>query len=327
MKLLKIEDGKIDGNFYLTSDFTDFLGSANVKRDTVNNTVSLISNTNIERKFNFDEFVIEIKKQNWGEYEDNDFNECYVGTDNGIYGIIDDKDGEESYWKLLVQEGYIQVYSSDDGISWTNCNGVKLPDKITRQGFKKQGAKDFVLQDYNVYKNPYVTIFNFPKGTTAVLQDKDGNEIKREIFDDSMQVQIYLDSCMQGKLSFLDSSKVVIYTTDIINLQYGDVYCFSKYDLEVIYKGKVVSNPEMLDSLYEKISITNIGSSAYSDIKVGIDNYGNDLIQLSLDKAIFLDTITINNIQPNESIDIYIKITKLIDNYNYTARNFQLIIE
>lgn len=330
MILLKVEDGKREvDNFYLTSSFSDYAGSSTVTRDPVLNTVSLISNDKIERDFPYEEFVVEVKKQNWGMFKPGDFNLCYIGTANDKWGIKDDTQGEHPYWKLLREDGYIQVYSSEDGKQWENLGGVKITEAITNQGFQKNGDSPFVLEDYRVYKRSYITILNFPQNTIAVLQDENGNEIRRRTFDENLQCELFLDYCMKGQLVFLDPLNNVIYTSSLIDLQYGDIYILSPYELEIIYHNKPVASPTMLDSLSEAITIKNVSSTneTYSNLTISTKDKSEDLIQLSYDGNTFTDTLALPEIKPEQEVIVYVNIYKSIDNHNFQVRDFQLIIE
>lgn len=328
MKLLKVEDGKREvDNFYLFSDFSEYAGSSNVTKDIVNKTVSLISNSKIERSFPHEEFVIEVKKQNWGRYEPNDYSKFYIGTLSGIWGIKDDVQEEHSHWKLLRQDGYIQAYSSEDGIMWTNIGGALITEPILNQGFTKKSDMALVLESYKVYKRSFVTLLNFPENTIAILQDELGNEIRRRVFDSDLKSEVFLDSCMRGKFIFTDPMDNTIYSSEIMDLQYGDTYILSPYELEVRYHGQPVAIPTMLDSLSETLSIKNISSESYYNLNVTTKDNSEDLIQLSFDGNTFLDTLNIPEIEPEQEIILYVRIYKSIDNHNFQVRDFQLIIE
>lgn len=330
MRLLKIEDGRLEiGNFYITSDMADYAGSATLTRDIENNALNLISDDYIERKFTEQTFVIEVKKVDWPYYTPNDFVECYIGGDTEICGIRDDISGQTSYWKVLVDEGYIQVYYSSDGKNWTNAGGDKLIESITRQGFKKKGSYPLTLEDYRVYKKPYITIQNFPEGSVAILQDQEDNELKRRVFDENLEVQIILDYCVpQGKLIFINPSGDIIYTSDNMDFNYGDTFILSPYDLEILYKGNVVIEPALLGSLCEKVSIKNISSTdTYTNLTVSTKEQSDDLVQLSLDGQNFTDYVTINVIAPDETIDIYVKVLKSVNDHTFAVREFQLVID
>lgn len=332
MRLIKIEDGRSEvGNFYLSSDMSNYAGDSNVTRDVIGKTVTLVSNNKIERKFDLQQFVIVVKKEPWGvdNYLAGENAVCYIGTAKANYGIKDDSTDESSYWKLILQDNHLQSYGSKDGQLWTNVGGVQLLDTIISQGFRKNSStKDLVLQDYAIYKRAYVTLLNFPEKTIAVLQDKNGNEVRSALFDENMEAQIFLDYCMKGKFVFLNADNNVIYTSDLFNLQYGDKFILSPYELEVIYKGTIVEVPTMLDSLYEKVSIKNLSNTdTYYNLKVSIESNTNDLIQLSSDGAAFMDTLTLLMLVPGQQIDLFIRIYRSVDTNDFQVRNFQLNIE
>jgi hypothetical protein len=330
MKLLKVEDGRIEfDNFYFYSDLADYAGSSVVTKDVTNGTVSLISNTSLERKFTYDSCVIDIQKENWGAYDRYEYTECYVGTTKGIYGIKDDIQGENEYWRLLLADGYIQVYCSPDGVTWNNKGGAHIPDPIISQGFRKMGSKSFTLKRYTVYKSAYVTIQNFPEGSIAILKDLTGNEIKRRLFDSSMQVQIILDNNnFQGQLEFTDPNGNLLYETEPMTLQFGDTYVLSPYDIEIIYKGVMVTIPTMLDSLCEMVSIKNISTAdIYTNLNIYTTTTTHDLIQLSFDGVTFQDRLTLTQLKPGESIDVIIRVTRSVDSSGFMVRSFQILIE
>lgn len=327
MSLIKVKNGLLEAeNFFLVSSFSDFAGLSKIVRDIKNKTINLVSNNKIEREFNYSEFVIEVKKGNWNVISNNEYCACYVGNDDIVYGIKDDIDGQHNYWKLIVSDNYIQVYCSDDRINWKNLNGCEMENNITKQGFIKESFNDFVLDDYFVYSSPFITIENFPENYIVVLKDENGNELKRRLFDSDMKAQIFLDYCLQGKITILDETGSNILETDLLDLKYGDVYLNSNYDLEVIYKGTVVVNKAYLDSLCEMVTIKNIGIDSYSDLLLGTQDNSANTVQLSLDGESFYNTINIANISPSQEIDVYVKVIRNSSSVGFTVGNFQLTI-
>ncbi|AKA70121.1 hypothetical protein [Clostridium scatologenes] len=331
MKLVKIEDGKREvDNFYLSSNFIDFVGDAVVQKDITNKTISLIYDNKIERKFDYQDFVILVKRQNWDTYVDGEYVKFYVGTDtNEEYGIRDDIQGEATYLKILRNEGYIQAYKSNDEQNWTNVGGMNVTATINKQGFKKKGSKPFTLENYSVYKNAFITILNFPENTVVELCDVSGNKIKERLFDADLQCQIFLDGIIKGILVFKNPLGQEIYRTNPLDFQYGDVYILSIYNLEIVYKGIVVNespNPAILDSLFEKVTIKNVGVDTYQNLVVSTVDSTDDTIQLSLDGTTYTDTVTITELAPNAEVEVYIQIYRGLSNHNFAVRNFQLNI-
>ncbi|WP_315114576.1 hypothetical protein [uncultured Clostridium sp.] len=330
MKLIKVKDGLIEvENFFLTSSFNDFARSTNITRDIKTGKLKLISNNKIERKFNYDEFVIELEKENFKSMNDYDYSMLYLGNNDYTFGIKDKKiDKQNKYWKILKKDNYIQAYSSSDGFNYENIGGMKFDEPITKQGFMKYSEEDFILNKYIVYDNPYVTIQNLPKNTVAELHDLEGNLLKTRVFNADLECRVFIDGNVQGYFIFKDQEGNEIYKSVYLQLQYGDVYVLSPYNFEIIYHGNVITNvnPALLQDLEELITIKNIGDKDYKNIKIGTETSSNDLIQLSFDGENYEDYLTIDSINKNESKDIFVKITKNADNHGFNVRDFKLII-
>ncbi|WP_106064321.1 hypothetical protein [Clostridium liquoris] len=330
MKLIKVKDGLLEvENFFLTSSFSDFAGESNAARDIKTGKLKLISNNKIERKFDYNEFVIELEKENFKDMNDYDYSMIYLGNNEYTFGIKDEGlENQSRYWKILKRDNYIQAYSSEDGINYKNIGGMKFDEAITKQGFMKYSDENFILNTYKVYKNPYITIQNFPENTICELYDLDNKLIKTRLFNSDMECKVFIDSSIIGYFAFKDAYGKVIYTSDALRIQYGDMWVFSPYNFEIIYHGNVVTNinPAMLQDLEELITIKNIGDKDYTNIKIETETPGNDLIQLSFDGINYIDFLTMDSIKQNESKDIYVKIIKNAENHNFAVRDFQLVI-
>lgn len=329
MRLIKVKDGLLEiENFFLTSSFDDFAGSSNVSRDISTGKVKLISNSKIERDFTFEEFAIELEKENFNSIGQDDYSILYLGNSGYAFGIKDGKQDEQhKFWKILKQDNYIQAYASDDGINYINIGGMNFIEGITKQGFEKHSSEDFILNNYKVYANPYVTLQNFPENTVCELYGENDNLLKTRMFDSNMECKIFLDSNIQGYFVFKDAEGNELYKSDLLDLKYGDVCVFSKYELEIIYNGLVVTNtsPGILKDLDESITIKNIDTLDYTGLDISIETSSNDLIQLSLDGIIYSDTIILDLVR-GQSKDIFVKITKNVNNHNFSVRDFQLVI-
>lgn len=330
MKLIKVKDGLLEAeNFFLASSFSDFAGSANIARDIKTGKLKLISNNKIERKFEHKEFVIELEKQNFEIMSDDDYAMIYMGNNDYTFGIKDVKVNDQNkYWKILRQDNYIQAYSSSDGLNYTNIGGMQFSEPITKQGFTKHCNEDFILNNYKVYDNPYITICNFPEGTICELYDLDNKLIKTRSFDDHLECKVFIDGKMGGYFIFKDVDENVIYKSDTLHMSYGDVWVFSPYNFEVIYHGNIVTNinPALLQDLEEIVSIRNIGNKDYKDIKIGTETVSNDLIELSFDGVTYTDTVIIDTISPGEQRQLFVRIIKNTDNHSFNVRDFQLVI-
>lgn len=331
MKLLKVKNGLLEAeNFFLASSFADFAGESNVTRDISTGKLKLISNNRIERAFSYNEFVIEIEKENFNTMTIDDYSMIYLGNENYIFGIKDKElNAQNKFWKILRQDNYIQAYTSSDGINYKNIGGMEFPESLTKQGFMKYSNEDFILDNYKVYSSPYVTIQNFPEDTVCELYDLQGTLIKTRSFNVDMECKVFLDSNnIDGYFTFKDPLGNVLYTTEIMKLQYGDVYVISPYNFEIIYNGNVVTNvsPSILQDLDEIITIKNIDTESYNNIIIGTHTISDDLIQLSFDGMTYLDNLLIDSIAPNEVKNIYVKIIKNANNHSFSIRDFQLTI-
>lgn len=328
MKLIKVKDGLLESdNFFLVSPFNDYAGETNVTKDISTGRLKIISDTKIERSFTYNEFVIDVKKAN-SEMSSDDYAIMYLNNGSATLGIKDSPfTTQNAYWKILKKENYIQAYSSSDGIDYTNIGGMSVEGAPIKQGFMKHGS-DFILEDYKVYNSPYVTIQNFDEGFICELYDSQDNLLKTRVFDNNMECKLFLDHHnFEGYFIFKDLDNNIVYTSEKIILDYGDVWIISPYNFEILYLGNVVTNlnPATLMDLDEAIVIKNVGNNDYRNITIGTQTSSNDLIQLSLDGINYSDTLNID-INQSEEKTVYVKITKNIDNHNFNVRDFQVVI-
>lgn len=331
MKLIKVKNGLLEvDNFFLASPFNDFSGGANVSRDISTGKLKLISNDKIERRFNFSSFVLEVDKENFNNYNADDYCLIYLGNDDYLFGIKDNEvDTQNKHWKIISSDGYIQTYGSNDGINYNHLGGMEFSLNITKQGFQKHHADGFILNNYRLYSTPYITLQNLPEGTICELHDSNNNLLKTRVFDVNLECNIYLDhNNLEGHFVFKDISDNVIYVTDNLIIQYGDVWIISPYNIEILYLGNTVTNVNsaILQDLDEIISLKNVGDTAYSNLIIGTETSSNDLIEISLDGINYNSTQVIN-LSPGSEINIYVKITKNVDNPNFGVRDFQMVIQ
>lgn len=330
MQLLKVKDGLIEvENFFLTSFFSDFAGNSNVTRDIKTGKLKLLSNNALERSFSYNEFVIEFEKENFKNMAQDDYCMMYLGNKNSKFGIKEiDILGQNSFWKILKKDNYIQAYVGQNSIDYKNIGGMEFSELLTRQGFEKQCNEEFILKDYKVYSSPYVTLQNDQEGHIVEFYNNNNELIITRNFNLEMECKIFLDGNIEGYFVFKNAEENEYYRSQILNLNYGDIYVLSTYNFEIIYQGTVVtnSNPSILQDLEELITIRNIDIKDYTNVTIGTETSGNDLIELSLDGIAYSDTVAINSIKPNGEINIYVKITKNIENHNFNVRDFQLTI-
>lgn len=339
MKLIKVKDGLLEvEKFYLTSSFSDFLGKdiSYVKNGELN----IVSNVRIKRDLFYNEFVLELKKTNWDTLNNEDKFSFYVETNkNDIYGIEDSLAEDQSeYQKIIYHDNYIQFYTSDDSKEWTNIGGVQLynNESISGQGFQRQSDKLTIIKNYKIYSSPYIKLQNMKKNYKVELYDENNNLLKTRLFTEQMECDIYIDYCFRGYFKIYDIENNLIYTSELMDLQYGDGYLFTKYNLEVYYYNTNVteeSNTFLQNDDNQNIHIEIVGiknasiEDIYTDLKISTYNYSNeDIITLSLDNETYTDSLLVDQLNPQEIIYLYIKIEKSNMNGNFVYRNFELLI-
>lgn len=331
MKLLKVKQGLLEvDNFYLTSFFSDFAGRSNVIRDIKNKEIKIISNNSIERSFNHKEFVLEVEKENFNEFKQSDYCCIYLGNKSEKFGIREEfKDSQNKFWKIIKNDNYIQAYVSEDRYEYLNIGGIRIDGDVQYQGFEKFSQENFILKDYKVYSNPYVLLQNIPEESIIELYSEENKLLLTTKSDKNNECKIFLESKIKGYFKLKNMNGDITYTSNIIYLSYGDVYVLSKYELEVLYHGKVVNNdnPAMLDSFEELITIRNIGKRIYKDMIISTNSISQDLIQLSIDGINFNKTINIKKIDIKEIKNIFVRVTKSRKSENFGFKEFQLVIE
>lgn len=311
MPLVKCIDGIIEEeNFYLTYA-TDFLRGNN-EYYIKDNIFTIISGT-IERNLLYKEFIIELKSKYKPNNSDSIF--FYVKDINKQrIGILKNLDNEElnteyTFLKIISYKGFLQVYSSTDSISWCNLGGCKLKNSIAVQGFELKGNTPFLLEAYKIYTNPYLNIYNYPRGYKTNLLNENDDILYTGVFNNLKQCSIFLEHCFKGKIQIFNTENNLVHQTELININYGDEYNLFPYDIELYYENsKVQSSETLLNNSSDKIIIKNVSNEAYSNLKISITNEINntDKIQVSIDNINFSDSITIDTLEANQSKEIYI---------------------
>lgn len=307
MQLVKVKDGLLElENFLTTSPIEDFLGNGEFQRTEDE---FMLIDGEIERKIDYGELVIIVEKADTPLGPDDRY-EFFLSDGEVKSGIEETYNSDYTkYWKLIYYDGYIQGYKSEDSKEWRNVGGARA-EKPKYQGFKAEGER-LKITNYEVYRNPFITIQNFYPGTLVKLTDTNGNVIKERLFDENNECKIFLDYPMTGILEFYDQSNELIYKSNPMFFKYGDIFMFTKYDLQLFYKGQLITyQTTTLYSLVEKVVLRNNSNETYENITVRIDNPNNDDIKISLDDENYYEELTIEELEGKEEVDIYIKITK-----------------
>lgn len=329
LKLVKIEDGLLEqDNFYSVSPSSNFIGDFHYTRDALGS-FSLTGGF-IERKFEYNEFVIVVEKEtNFITNDDGVY--LYVRKDHQRAGLIEEKKDvfpPNPYWKLIKADGFIQGYSSSDGVNWFHKGGGEIFNNDV-QGFQVFGSTHMKLIDYKVYKTPYFKIYGFPEDYQVIIEDIGGNIIKTGIFDSDHKSEIFLDYCFEGRIKILDNNGSFIYDTNVMDIKFGDVYTATDYDLQVIYKGVVLDyNPTMLNTLTERVVLKNNSvSDTYTNLHIRAIPANTDTVEISLDNINYSNALILDSISPQQEIDLYIRIEKDRSVLFYGTHHFILEID
>ncbi len=325
MPFRKIKSGILEvENFYTNSNVYDFLGNSEY---IISENQFTLHRGVVERNFIHNEFVIQLK-ENFNPVLPKDAVLFYV-SNGEKYGILEKYNKSEQedfcYWKIIYYDGFLQTYKSKDGYSWKNIGGLKT-DNITLQGFELLGNTPFTFSDYKVFKNPYLTIYNYPNNYKAKIFDETENLIKENCFLDN-KCKLFLDYCFIGTIKIFDESDNLIFQSEKIQLNYGDEYALTPYDIEVSYQNEILDyTSTLIEKMEDKITVKNISSEIYNNLKLSIskDSSNDDKVLISLDNIDFDESLTIDTLEPNQPKDIYIKIIRTSKYNNDRYRNFNL---
>jgi len=326
MALRKLSSGLVEReNFFTSSYAADFLG--NNKIHFQNNRLILEEGV-IERKFQRNEFLIEIEEAYMPLNLRGRASFFVRDSKGGKYGITEEYSSPEDvhhYWRLTAYDGYVQAYKSLDGKIWENIGGDNFEGEILQQGFEVRGENAFKLSSYKVYSSPYFKIYNYPEEYRAVLFEGE-TQVSESYFDEKGCAQIFMDYCFEGVIKIYDEENELIVESDLIPLHYGDEYLCSDYDLDLIYKSKVLDYKTTKFFINKDImTLRNNGDEVYENLILVVNKpeSNSDNISLSLDNAFFSDYITINALGANESIDFWV----LHERGNGKARYGEFTIE
>lgn len=328
MPLIKQQKGLLEqDNFYLTSSFSDFLGSAQYGR---NDHYFELKRGEIKRHFIYDEFVIDVKKEP-KILDKKDKHSFFIETSLGQIGLEELTGTEQiTNWRILCYDRFMQVYESiDDGETWINKGGYKLKEdeKILYQGFRQEGESFLKFTEYKVYGSPFLYLQNFSKGFKSILYDEEHQELEQMVFNDNMTAQIFLDKPIKGYVKIYDTTSDLVCTSRIEKFDIGDRYAFTPYELEVVYEGNTLEyGPTYLGDIeVTRMKLVNKSKEIYPNITLLLTNVQVDVVQLSFDGNNYFDDIKVEKLDAGEEKIFYIKIIKKFTN-EFIVREFELKI-
>jgi len=331
MGLFKIRNGLLEfDNYYMTTNFNDLLGYGATHSDI--DSVYIDTNNEVSRRIDYPHCMIEIERDIWVEGVDGDEFVFFIGNTHERFGIKDYfQEEQHRYMRIVYLDKFVNCYVSDDKINWENVGGLDIADVIIdTQGFKKQSNNSLHLLNYGVYHDPFLTVQNFPQDYKIQLYNTTDTLLKERLFNNNKEAGVFLDSPLENAyIKILDTSDNVVFTSDRMNFMYGDIFAMIDYELEAIYQTRVLPNEEItpfdLDSYPDIITLKNISTiETYHGLIVGTVIDSNDIIQLSLDNSIFTNTVALPDLPPNETVDVYVQITRDESSDTFTSRNFLL---
>ena len=330
MNIVKIEDGLLEqDSFFFRNRTTDFLGDAMFTR--TRGELSIL-NGYIERNFNYKDFVIVIDKKP-DILTENSKISIYTRKHtrrDGIEEIYDDSClNSATNWKITQYNGFIQTYISfDNKKTWITCGGGQVREYAEIQGFYVEGDVPLRLTKYEVYRNPYVRLFDIDLGYVVKLVDDEENILDEQVSQYG-DIGFFLGDNITAKFMIYDADGKLLKETALMDIKQGDSYANIAYDIDLYY-GTLIEkyNTTKLNSLKEVIQIKNNSiSDTYTDVVVRPFNENSDIVQLSKDGLVYADSITFTTLTPQEMRDIYISITKDKTVPSFGKRSFVLEIE
>ena len=331
IKLAKIEDGVLEhDDYFFTSKTIDFLGDAMFSMDDKQHTFE-IYNGWLERNFHHDSFVIVVTKEPV-VLEENETHAIYtrkVGRRHGIVEKYSDK-GETTAtnFKIIQYQGYVQTYISfDDKKNWIECGGGQIREYTDVQGFNVEGDTPLTITKYETYKTPYLTFINLEDGNIVRVVDNKSQILFAEEVELG-QVEFFLHDNIDAKIQIYDGVNLM-YESDYIHFNQGDIYANIPYDIEVYY-GRLLQQYEStkLNNLKDKVQIKNASiSDTYTDITLRARHDNLDDITLSLDGINYDTSVIIDKLDPQEIRDLFIWIRKSDKLQGLGMRSFVLEID
>jgi hypothetical protein len=86
---------------------------------------------------------------------------------------------------------------------------------------------------------------------------------------------------------------------------------FTEYNLQLFYRGQLLTHETTtLYSLVETVVLKNNSEEIYKNIRLSINKNNTDDITISLDNIDFYENLVIDEMNPGEEQEIFIKIIK-----------------
>lgn len=330
--IVKIKSGLIEkNNPLLYSKITDFFGSGSYTR---NDDIFTIYNGFCERNFKHKEFVLIVQKEpniliNNDEY--GIYNRI-SGRRTGIKECVENGNGVQktaTHWKFLYYNGFIETYLSYDNMNeWIALGGGQHIEQTDIQGFFVNSKTPLIIKDYKVYNSPYVKFLNIPNDYYVKIYDKNNQFIGEKRSLDGI-VEFNLGKPIEkGSFTISNENETIIYKSEILDINLGDIFDDLNFQLEVFYHKNIIErySTTHLNKYKEIITVKNVSNDKYKNIDMNILNYDDiDEIEISFDDITYTNKITILSLEPNQEIDIYLRITtNKNQNNSYGKKHFSI---
>lgn len=337
-KIIKIQNGVIEkNNYFLESKLTDFLGTSSFVRDDKEFT---ITNGYFERNFKYNQYVIIVHKENnrLGSEDSYGIYTRFQGRRSGLVEkgeLENDYENTATHWKIISYDGFIQTYLSYNNMNkWVACGGGQWIEPTDIQGFYINTKNSpLTIKDYKVYSSPYIEFINLPVGYYVQLFNNENKQthMKKAI---NGYCEIYLAKPLENAhFKILNEREVVVYTSETLDINLGDIFSDSQYQLEVSYYDNVIKtySNNFMPTYKEMVTVKNVGDKPYKNIKVSVkindDNIDKVEICLVNDEPQeddYKNSIIIPQLNIGEIQNIYMKVTKSPLSSNYGKKGFCL---
>lgn len=330
--IVKIKSGLIEkNNPLLYSKMTDFFGSGSYTR---NENIFTIYNGFCERNFKHKEFILIIQKEpnvlidtdEYGMYN------RISGRRTGIIECVNSKNGVQktaTHWKFLYYNGFIETYLSYDNMNeWILLGGGQHIEETNIQGFYVNSKTPLIIKDYKVYDNPYIKFLNIPNDYYLRIYDKNNKLIGEKCSLNGI-IEFNIERPIEnGSFVILNENETMVYKSETLDINLGDIFDDLNYQLEVLYNKNIIGrySTTHLNKHKEIITVKNVSNDKYTNIDMNILNNSDiDKIEISFDDITYSNKITISSLNPNEEIDIYLRITTNKNyNDNYGKKHFSI---
>lgn len=338
MKLIKTKIGLVEyDNYFLDVEQTSFITSSDLVWHRDGNYFYLDKDDErVERKLDKDSsFVLIVGKdkiKEEDEFSSENFISYVIDEEENYYGCIDTYTKQSIYHKLVLNDGFVTCYSSDDLITWENLGSSPITNRIIRQGFKKfNNDKSMRMFYYKMYSSPLIKINNVPENYTIKLLNSDETEISHNKVDNTLTTTFMIDHIFNGYIEIFNEDDNLYLKSDLLEISYGNEYELTEFDFSFIYNGKILPYDEntVLNDIYSVYEVgikNNSDTESFKKLNLSIENPNTDIIEVSFDNSTYTSDLVFD-INKSETINFYVRINKGSNNPDFNLKNFIINIK